>query len=189
MTSRTGSDEADPQAVSIAVRKAQTKADRRRTIVACIGGLVVASAVIAAMMLASGPTSSAMATDSPSPTMAGDMPGMDHGSSAMPATSPTPTMASDMPGMDHGSSAMPETSPTPTMAGDSPWKTHDHGDTKSHDHGTAAGVAPGRPLAPVLGTFGGGTSAVLLSAGFLRRRDHARCQAKAAARAARRTQR
>ena len=44
--------------------------------------------------------------------------------------------------------------------------------------------AADRPLVPVLGTFGGGTSAVMLAAGFLRRRDRASRQAKEAARAA-----
>jgi hypothetical protein len=76
--------------------------------------------------------------------------------------------AADMPGMTHEHSS-----------GDSPWKTHDHGTTAAQD----------RPLAPVLGAFGGGTAAVLLSAGFLRRRDGARSQAKQAARAVRRTSR
>jgi len=56
------------------------------------------------------------------------------------------------------------------------------------DHGGTAAAAPDRPLAPVLGVFGGGTSAVMLSAGLLRRKDRTRSQAKAAARAARRTQ-
>jgi hypothetical protein len=46
-----------------------------------------------------------------------------------------------------------------------------------------------RPLAPVLGTFGGGTSAVMLTAGFLRRKDRAAGAAKQAARAARGAQR
>ena len=77
----------------------------------------------------------------------------------------TTTDMTDMPGMthEHGS-------------GDSPWN-------QPHDHGTAA-APQDRPLALVLGTFGGGTSAVLLSAGFLRRKDRARAQARQAARAA-----
>jgi len=66
-------------------------------------------------------------------------------------------MAADMPGMD--------------MSGD-------------HEHATTAASA--RPLAPVLGTFGGGTSAVLLTAGFLRRKDRAANQARKAATTARR---
>jgi hypothetical protein len=149
---------------------------------------------------------------SPSPTTSGDMPGMDHGSDGMPASSPSPTMADEMPGMDHGDGhgGSPTSSPTPSASVDSPWKTHDDSGTGAHehgsgdspaknddhgsgnmpgmDHGTAAGTAPDRPLAPVLGTFGGATSAVLLSAVFLRRRDRARSQAKQAARAARRAQ-
>jgi hypothetical protein len=74
----------------------------------------------------------------------------------------------DMPGMTHVHGS-----------GDSPWTTHDHG---------TVGAAADRPLGLVLGTFGVGTSAVLLSAGRLRRKDRARAQAKQAARAARRTQ-
>ena len=91
---------------------------------------------------------------------------MDHGTGH--GSTPSPTSSSDMPGMpgmDSGS-------------GD------EHG--QSPDHASAGEVAPPRPLAPVLGTFGGGTAAVMLTAGFLRRRDRARDQAKKAARAARR---
>jgi hypothetical protein len=152
--------------------------------------------------------SGGMAASSPSPTMADDMAGMDHGSGGMAASSPSPTMADDMPGMDHGDGH--GGSPTPSTSADSPWKTHDDSGTGAHehgsgdspaktddhgsgnmpgmDHGTAAGTAPDRPLAPVLGTFGGASSAVMLSAVFLRRKDRARSEAKQAARAARRTQ-
>ena len=176
--------------------------------------LVGASAVVAVMMLASGPTSSAASPAAPrfpahATTAAGDMPGMDHGSGGMPTSSPSPTMAGDMTGMDHGSGGVPSSSPAPTTSGDSPWKTHDHSGTKSHEHGSGASPAktdehgsggmPGmdhgtpvrtvaRPLAPVLGVFGGGASAVMLSAGLLRRKDRARSQAKQAARDAPRGQ-
>jgi len=91
--------------------------------------------------------------------MAADMPGMDmSGSDATPTPTPTPSMEADMPGID--------------MSG-------------GHEHATT--VASARPLAPVLGTFGGGTSAVLLAAGFLRRKDRAAVQARKAATAARRS--
>ncbi len=80
----------------------------------------------------------------------------------MSASSPEPTipadMPPDMPGMD--------------MPGD------------SHGHGDATGASSNRPLAPVLGTFGGATSAVLLTAGMLRRKDRAADLAKRAARLA-----
>jgi hypothetical protein len=92
-----------------------------------------------------------------------DMPGMDHGSGDATASQPQPTpsaeMPQDMPGMDM------------------PGAEHRHGDT--------AEAAPVRPLAPVLGTFGGGTTAVLLAAGLLRRKDRAASQAKDATRLAR----
>jgi hypothetical protein len=53
-----------------------------------------------------------------------------------------------------------------------------------HGHGDTAGAAVHRPLVPVLGTFGGGSAAVLLTAGMLRRKDRAASLAKSAARAA-----
>ena len=148
-----------------------------------------------------------MPVSSPSPTMAGDMPGMDHGSGGMPTSSPWPSMAGDMPGMDHGDGH--GGSPAPAASADSPWNTHDDSGTGAHehgsgdspakaddhgsgsmpgmDHGTAAAAAPDRPLAPVLGTFGGASSAIMFSAVFLRRKDRAQRQARQAARAARRT--
>jgi uncharacterized protein involved in copper resistance len=90
-------------------------------------------------------------------------------------------MDPDMPGMD-----MPESTPAPADHGempgmDMPGMSHD-------EHGEAAGVAAHRPLAPVLGTFGGGSAAVLLTAGMLRRKDRAANLARKAARAAGRTQ-
>jgi hypothetical protein len=77
-------------------------------------------------------------------------------------------MAADMPGMD-----MSGSTPSPTMAPDMP------GMDKS---GSTASTSD-RPLAPVLGAFGGGTAAVLLTAGLVRRRDLADGQAKKASRA------
>ena len=50
--------------------------------------------------------------------------------------------------------------------------------------GSSSGVAVHRPLAPVLGTFSGGTAAVLLTAGMLRRKDLTASLAKKAARIA-----
>jgi hypothetical protein len=94
------------------------------------------------------------------PGMTGDMNGMDMYPvpKDIPATKPTPgPHSSDMPG----------------MSGDMPGMSGETGHS-----GTAAA---NRPLAPVLGTFGGGTSAVLLAAGLLRRRDHSRDLAKKAA--------
>jgi len=99
--------------------------------------------------------------------MTGDMNGMDMYPvpKDIPATKPTPDPhSSDMPGMSGD---------MPGMSGDG------HSET----------AVANRPLTPVLGTFGGGTSAVMLAAGLLRRRDRARDQAKKAARAARRSQR
>ncbi|MEP7192729.1 MAG: hypothetical protein ABI903_07675 [Actinomycetota bacterium] len=49
-------------------------------------------------------------------------------------------------------------------------------------YGKPSESAQDRPLAPVLGTFGGGTSAVLLTAGLLRRKDRAARAAREAAR-------
>jgi len=129
--------------------------------------LVAASAVFGVVMLASRPMSSTMAGmdmsgSSPAPASAdhGGMPGMDMSGST---PTPTPTMDPDMPGMDM------------------PGSSHD-------EHGSTAEAAPDRPLAPVLGTFGGGSAAVLLTAGMLRRKDRAANLAEKAARAAGRAQ-
>jgi len=89
-------------------------------------------------------------------------------------------MSGDMAGMDHGSAAVPKSAPSLTMSSEMPGMTPDHGNT--------AKMAPDRPLAPVLGTFGVGSSAVMLTAGLMRRRDSNRSRAREAARAARRTQ-
>jgi hypothetical protein len=53
---------------------------------------------------------------------------------------------------------------------------------------SAAEEAVDRPLAPVLGTFGGGTAAVMLTAGLLRRKDRATREAMTPARTDRRSQ-
>ena len=126
-----------------------------------ISSVAVAFAIFAAVMAFESRSTSfdeagSAQSNSSSGGMAADMPGMDM-SGTQPTPTPTPSMAADMPGMD--------------MSGD-------------HEHATTAASA--RPLAPVLGTFGGGTSAVLLAAGFLRRRDRAATQARKAAVAARR---
>ena len=129
-----------------------------RTIV--IGAVVLALAGLGmvVVILASRSTGSAMS-------------GMDHGSGDTAMSSPTPTTSADahgdMPGMD--------------MPGEDA-----HGTTPGHDT-MAEEAAPVRPIVPVLSTFGGGTSAVLLGAGLLRRKDRLRNQAKTAARAARRS--
>jgi len=103
---------------------------------------------------------------------------MEHGSGDAPASTPTPTMSGEMPGMEHGS-------------GDTAEPDHGTGDVPEGDHGAREGeseVDPERPLAAVLGTFGGGTAAVMVTAGFLRQKDRAADKVKAAARIARRCQ-
>ena len=145
--------------------------------------LVGAGAVFGAMMFVFSPTSSAAFPAAPQ----------------LPAhTNTAPVGMADMPGMDHRPGGMATGSPSPTTT-DSPWKAHDDSESKPHSHGS--GGVPGtshphgapakpvdRPLAPVLGVFGGGTSAVMLSAGLLRHRDRARSHAKQAVRDARRSQ-
>ena len=175
----------------------------RRIVISAV--VLAVAGVVAVMMLASRPTSSAMSgmnhgssdasTSSPAPTTSadphGEMPGMDmsgteHGAGDAPASSTPPTTSADphgeMPGMDMGSGDTHGTTP-----GDSQGTTP--GDTHGTDagHGDTAEVVQDRPIVPVLSTFGGGTSAVLLAAGFLRRKDRIRNQAKTAARAARRS--
>ena len=130
----------------VSTSSAQTEWSRRRGMVIAAGAL---SAV--ALMLASA-----------SPSIAATRAGL-----SLDGSTPSPTVSGEMPGMDHGAGEESGTDP---------------------GHSSMAGeAAPDRPIVPVLGTFGGGTSAVLLAAGFLRRRDRLRNQAKAAARAARRS--
>jgi len=127
--------------------------------------LVGASAVFGTMMFAFSPTSSAAFPAAPQ----------------FPAHATATSDMADMPGMDHGPGGTATTSPSPTSSADSPWATHDDHGSGAHQHGAPAEPVD-RPLAPVLGVFGGGASAVMLSAGLLRRRDRARGQAKQAAR-------
>ena len=197
----------------IALRRLQAKSKRHRSIVTSAFGLivvgaVVVGAVVAMMMFASKPTSSlagqSLTSSGDTQGMSGDMPGMDMGpgSSDVPAADPTPAPTSDpgsgdMPGMTGDMNGMdmypvpkdiPATKPTPDPhSSDMPGMSGDMPGMSGGDGHSETAVA-NRPLAPVLGTFGGGTSAVMLAAGFLRRRDHARDMAKKAARAARRSQ-
>ena len=146
----------------------------RRVVISAV--VLAVAGVVAVMMLASRSTSSDMA----------GMAGMDHGSGDAHASSSSPGGSGDMQGMDmsgmdmSGGTPTPTPTPTPSMAADMP------GMDMSGDHEHATTAASARPLAPVLGTFGGGTSAVLLAAGFLRRKDRAANQARKAATAARR---
>ena len=157
-----------------------------------ISSVAVAVAIFAAVMAFESRSMSfdeagSAQSNSSSGGMAGmNMPGMDM-SGSDPTPTPTPSMAADMPGMDmSGTDPTPEPTPTPTptpsMAADMPGMDMSGG----HEHGATTESVSARPLAPVLGTFGGGTSAVLLAAGFLRRKDRAANQARNAATAARR---
>ncbi len=156
-----------------------------RTLISSVG---VAFAIFAAVMAFGSRSTSfdeagSAQSNSSSGGMAADMPGMDMSGTqpTQPTPTPAPSMAADMPGMDMSGTA-PTPAPTPSMAADMPGMDMSGG----HEHGAATESVTARPLAPVLGTFGGGTSAVLLAAGFLRRRDRAANQARKAAIAARR---
>jgi len=156
----------------------------RRHVVIPVLGLAVAGALSGVLMVASSQTSYARpglgtSGSTPAPSMDAEMPGMDMGGST---PTPEPSMADDMPGMDMGGSTP---TPEPTMDPDMPGM--DMGGT-GHEHGDTAHASSDRPLAPVLGTFGGGASAVMIGAGLLRRKDRAAAAAKQAARAARRAQ-
>jgi len=156
-----------------------------RTVMSSVG---VAVAIFAAVMAFESRSTSfdeagSAQSNSSSGGMAADMPGMDMSGTA-PTPAPTPSMAADMPGMDmSGTEPTSTPTPTPSMAADMPGMDMSGG----HEHGAATESVSARPLAPVLGTFGGGTSAVLLAAGFLRRKDRAANQARKAATAARRS--
>jgi hypothetical protein len=86
---------------------------------------------------------------------------------------------------EHGSGE-PTTSPDEHGSDDMPGMTP--GEKMSGGHGDTDKAAVVRPLVPVLGTFGGGAAAVMLTAGVIRRKDQAKNAAKDAARAARRSQ-
>ena len=152
--------------------------NRPRILVIALAALLVVGAIIAAVVFFT-----------PRP-MSSDMPGMKHASVIVPLSPPTPTMTDDMAGMDHGSAEVPgkaHDEPAPGKKHDdgapgSPWKTPEH------SHAVEVEVVPDQPLAAVLGTFGVGSGAVMISAGVLRHRDRARIRVKAAARAARRSQ-
>jgi hypothetical protein len=168
----------------------------RRTVISTVV-LAAATAVAGVMVVVSSPAATAMpgvyASDTtPAPANPNDMGGMDMGGMDMGGSTPAPapTMDPDMPGMDMDPGApypdVPGTTPAP-----SPAPAHGSGDMPGmdmpgmdHEHEGTAAVASDRPLAPVLGTFGGGASAVLLSAGLMRRKDRALSLAKKAARVA-----
>lgn len=118
--------------------------------------------------------------DPPAPAnpsdMPQDMPGMDMGGPPAPTDVPMPQ---DMPGMDMSGGSSPEPTIPADMPPDMPGMDMS-GD--SHSHAGATGVSGQKPLAPVLGTFGGATSAVLLTAAMMRRKDRALNLAKMAAR-------
>jgi hypothetical protein len=171
-------------------------------------GAVIAGAIVAMMTFASRPTTSvagqSLTSSGDTQGMRSDMPGMDMGpgSSDVPEAGPTPAATPDpgsgaMPGMTGDMNGMdlypvpkdiPATKPTPDPhSSDMPGMSGDMPGMSGDGHSETA--VANRPLTPVLGTFGAGTSAVMLAAGLLRRRDRARDQAKKAARAARRSQR
>lgn len=181
----------------------------RRIVISALA-LAVASAVVGLVMVTSRSSSLAMAgmsgmsgmdhgsgdtsTASPVAADAGGMPGMDmsgmdSGTRDVTASQPPPTPSGDMPGMDmpgmdSGTGDVTASPPPPTGSGEMPGMDMPGMDMPGmdHVHGTAAESAPDRPLAPVLGTFGGGTSAVLFAAGFMRRKDRAASLAKKATR-------
>ena len=165
---------------------------RRVGVASMMGATVAATAILGSLMLTSHEEASAAAPVSaaavpaglgfdvppapPDPNMPQDMPGMDMSGGSSTQPPPPADMPQDMPGMDMGGS-----SPEPTIPADMPPDMPGMDMTgDSHGHG-AAGQ---KPLAPVLGTFGGASSAVLLTAGMMRRKDRAASLAKKAARIA-----
>ena len=215
MTSPFGTRDSDTrrQKELTARRRALARSNRRRSVVTSafaliVVGAVIAGAVVAMMMIASRPTTSvtgqSLTSSGDTQGMSSDMPGMDMGpgTSDVPEADPTPAPTSDpgsgdMPGMTGDMNGMdmypvpkdiPATKPTPDPgSSDMPGMSGGMPGMSGADGHSETAVA-NRPLAPVLGTFGGGTSAVMLTAGLLRRRDHSLDLAKKAARAARRSQ-
>jgi hypothetical protein len=186
------SDEMPDLRAPTGAREVRRYRSRRHSLLVSAGGLVVAGATGAVMILTSSPASYA-AGDPPTPTMSADMPGMDM--SGAPTEAPITDVPGDAPvskpeatisgphqggegtGHSHESTKNPSTSgemPGMDMPGD------------AHQHGPAGASAP-KPLGPVLGTFGGASAAVMLSAGLMRHKDRDTLQAKKVARAARRS--
>ncbi|MEP7035256.1 MAG: hypothetical protein ABI662_02725 [Dermatophilaceae bacterium] len=150
----------------------------RRFRIMSAGGSVAVIAAFGTVIIASGQEASAAtrvtaaatpfgfgSDDPPVPGgMPADMPGMDMSGNQpgptdivnQPTPEPTIEMPAEMPGMD----------------------------MSPHEHGDAGGGVVNRPLAPVLGTFGGGVGAVLLAAEMMRRKDVATAMAKRATRLA-----
>src|SRR5664279_3001093 len=162
----------------------------RRIRVVSVGTAAAAIAVLGSLTLTSHQESSAAtpisaaaipvavgSDTSPTPAstagMPPDMPGMDM-SGSTPAPAPTASMPADMPGMDMSGGSSPAPS-APAMSPDMPGMDMSGGST---------GAAANRPLAPVLGTFGGATAAILFTASMMRRKDLAAGLAKRAARIA-----
>src|SRR5664280_3572471 len=162
---------------------------RRRIRVVSVVTAAVAIAVMGSLTLTSHQVSSAAtltsaaavpvavgSDTSPTPAstagMPADMPGMDM-SGSTPAPAPTASMPADMPGMDMSGGSSPAPS-APAMSPGMP----------GMDMGGSSTGAATRPLAPVLGTFGGATAVVLFTASMMRRKDLAAGLAKRAARIA-----
>jgi hypothetical protein len=139
---------------------------RRRFVVASLGATVAATAVLGSLMLTSEQEASAATPLSAAVVLVAV------GSDSSPTPAGTAGMPANMPGMDmSGSTPMPV--PKASMPANMPGMDMS---------GSSTGTAANRPLAPVLGTFGGGTAAVLLTAGMIRRKDLAASLAKKAAR-------
>ena len=132
---------------------------RRWIRVGSVGATVGAIVVMGSVMLTSNQQSSAA---TPAGAAVGRV------GSDTPA--PSASMPADMPGMDMSGGAP---APTASMPADMPGM--DMG-------GSSSAASASRPLAPVLGTFGAGAAAVLVTAGMLRRKDQATDLAKKAAR-------
>src|SRR5664280_455783 len=162
---------------------------RRRIRVVSVGTAVAAIAVLGSLTLPSHQESSAAtpisaaaipvavgSDTSPTPAstaaMPADMPGMDM-SGSTPTPPPPASMPADMPGMDMSGGSSPAPS-APAMSPGMP----------GMDMGGSSTGAATRPLAPVLGTFGGATAVVLFTASMMRRKDLAAGLAKRAARIA-----
>jgi hypothetical protein len=164
---------------------------QRRFGVAAVGAAIGATAVFGSLMLTSHQESSAAtltsaaavplavgSDTSPTPAsttgMPANMPGMNMSGSSPTPPPPSASMPASMPGLDMSGGSSPAPS-APAMSPDMPGMDMS---------GSSTGAAANRPLAPVLGTFGGATAAILFTASMMRRKDLAAGLAKRAARIA-----
>jgi hypothetical protein len=167
--------------------------------------LAVAGAFAVAMLTSAATPSAALA--SVVPGLAGSLAGTDTGLVHMSSAARAPMHSGpddvpgmemdqpDVPGMEMDKPAgAPESGAHEHGAPGSPTQDETSGDmpgmdmsgegsepSGGHEHGASTEPVTKKPLVPVLGTFGGGTAAVMLTAAVMRRKDREHLETRRAA--------